>query len=475
MSEITRIAIDTSKSVFTLHAVDASDRPVLRRNLRRKDMVPFFSGLPPVEVVMEACGGSHYWGRTMSALGHRVRLIPAQYVKPFVKRAKNDRNDAEAINEAAARPGMREVAVKSAAAQARAMLLSVRELLVRQRTQLINALRGHAAEMGLVAPIGDKGLATLRTDIASDKALPALASKALQLLGGEIDRLTTRLAVIDKQLMAQHRSNPESRRLSAIPGVGPMSALSFALKVDPSQFKSGRHFAAWLGLVPREASTEGKQRLGGISRAGNERLRQLLVLGATAVIRFAKPGRPSVSALANRLAGAQAAQARGRLSGQQDGPDHLGHADERGRLPTGNTGRRLARFVVPQVQGQPEEMSIVRTDDPQNPRRVAAFKVSLPFGRGSRNPSGPAASTPRPTGRTHDRFHTGSNLFKKLLHPKGRPHTPYVFWTNLNAIGWAPCHRVSRPSSGSCSRPSTMVRKWLPASCPTLLAKRTAP
>ena len=167
MSEITRIAIDTSKSVFTLHAVNAVGAAILRRNLRRQDVVPFFEKLPPVEVVMEACGGSHHWGRVLQAMGHRVRLIPAQYVKPFVKRSKNDRNDAEAISEAAARPGMREVAVKSAEMQAQAMLLSVQELLVRQRTQLVNALRGHAAELGLVAPVGDKGFATLRAWSAS--------------------------------------------------------------------------------------------------------------------------------------------------------------------------------------------------------------------------------------------------------------------------------------------------------------------
>ena len=296
MTEITRIAIDTSKSVFTLHAVDAQDRAVLRRNVKRQDLVPFFAKLPPVEVVMEACGGSHHWGRTLQALGHRVRLIPAQYVKPFVKRSKNDRNDAQAISEAAARPGMREVAVKSAEAQARAMLLSVRELLVRQRTQMVNALRGHAAEMGLVAPVGDKGLATLRAEIAADAHLPAAATEALGLLGGEIDRIEARLAAADAQLMAQHKADADSRRLSAIPGVGPLTALSFALRVDATQFESGRHFAAWLGLVPRETSTGGKQRLGGISRAGNERLRQLLVLGATAVIRHAKPGRKGGSA-----------------------------------------------------------------------------------------------------------------------------------------------------------------------------------
>lgn len=296
MTEITRVAIDTSKSVFTLHGTDDQGRAVLRRNLRRRDLVRFFEHLPPLEVAMEACGGSHYWGRTLQALGHRVRLIPPQYVKPFVKRAKNDRNDAEAISEASSRPCMREVPVKSAAAQAAAMLLSVRELLVRQRTQLINALRGHATEFGLVAAQGGKGLTELRCAIAADATLPAAARPALQLLGSEIDRIEARLAGIDKTLVAQHRANPQSRRLAEIPGVGAMSALNFSLRVDVSQFRSGRHFAAWLGLVPKEHSTAGKQRLGAISRAGNERLRQLLVLGATAVISHAKPGRPGVSA-----------------------------------------------------------------------------------------------------------------------------------------------------------------------------------
>ena len=215
MSEITRVAIDTSKSIFTLHAVDARDQPVLRRNLRRQDLVPFFAKLPPVTVSMEACGGSHYWGRTLQALGHRVRLIPAQYVKPFVKRSKNDRNDAQAISEAAARPGMQEVAVKSADAQARAMLLTVRELLVRQRTQLVNALRGHATEMGLVAPVGGKGFAALRSEIEVDATLPEAAAEALQLLGREVDRLEARLTEIDKNLLAQHKSDPDSCRLSA--------------------------------------------------------------------------------------------------------------------------------------------------------------------------------------------------------------------------------------------------------------------
>ena len=290
MTEITRVAIDTSKSVFSIHAVDSRDRPVLRRNLRRQDLEGFFSKLPPVEVAIEACGASHHWGRTLQAMGHTVRLIPAQYVKPFVKRGKNDRNDAEAISEAAARPGMSTVAVKSAARQADAMLLSVRELLVHQRTQLVNALRGHASEFGLVGSKGDKGLAQVRADAATDTTLPAPAAEALALLGGEIDRIEARLAATDAKLLARHKAMPTSQMLAEIPGVGPTVALNMATRVDFSQFKSARHFAAWLGLTPRDHSTGGRQRLGGITRAGDERLRQLLVLGATAVIQHAKPG-----------------------------------------------------------------------------------------------------------------------------------------------------------------------------------------
>jgi len=244
---------------------------------------------------MEACGGSHHWGRTIARLGHRVRLIPAQNVKPFVKRSKNDQNDAQAISEAAGRPGMAEVAVKSAETQAAVMLLSVRDLLVRRRTQLANAMRGHAAEFGLVAPLGNKGLDTLRGEIASDEQLPDAAREALQLLGKELDRIGIRLDEIEKKLAIQHKANSQSQQLAHVPGIGMMGALNFAVRIDVSQFKSGRHFAAWLGLVPRQNSTGGKQRLGGISRAGDERLRQQLVLGATAVIRHCKPGKKNAS------------------------------------------------------------------------------------------------------------------------------------------------------------------------------------
>jgi transposase len=248
-------------------------------------------------VVLEACGGSHHWGRALSAVGHQVRLIPPQYVKPFVKRSKNDRNDAEAIGVAAAQPSISSVPIKSVEQQAAVMLLSVRELLVRQRTQLVNAMRGHAAEMGVVAALGEKGLRELRTEIAAadEAAVPAAAKQAIALLGREVERIEIRLKAIEATLMQQHKANPLSRRLAAIPGIGPIGALNFALWAEARQFASARHFAAWLGLVPRECSTAGRQRLGGISRAGDERLRQLLVLGATAVIQHAKPGRPTTS------------------------------------------------------------------------------------------------------------------------------------------------------------------------------------
>jgi len=297
VSEITRIAIDTSKAFFALHAVDAAGRTVFRRGLRRPQFEAFFEKQAAVEVVLEACGGSHHWGRWLAKLGHRVRLIPPQYVKPFVKRAKNDRNDAEAISVAASQPSIGSVPVKSAEAQAAAMLLSARELLVRQRTQLANALRGHATELGMVAPIGNKGLTCLRGEVATaDEALvPPAAKQALKLLGREIDRIEASLVEIDARLKQQFATDTLARKLARVPGIGPITALNLSLRVDAGQFKSGRHFAAWLGLVPRENSTGGKQRLGGISRAGNERLRQLLVVGATAVIQHAKPDRAGAS------------------------------------------------------------------------------------------------------------------------------------------------------------------------------------
>ena len=294
--ELKRIAIDTSKYLFTLHGVDHDDRVVLRRELRRDKLKAFFAALPPTEIVMEACGSSHHWGRLLIALGHVVKLIPPQYVKPFVKRGKNDRIDAEAINEAASRPSMRFVAVKGAEQQAATLILKTRDMLVRQRTQLINAVRGHAAEFGVIAAKGTARVEPLLARIAEDDTLPAAARAMLAVLGGQIATLDAQIAELETQMRAAHKANPLSRLLEQIPGVGPISALSLAPTIDPAQFRSGRHLAAALGLTPREHSTGGKQRMGGISRAGDERLRRLLVVGATAVIRQAAAGRGKASA-----------------------------------------------------------------------------------------------------------------------------------------------------------------------------------
>jgi transposase len=294
--KLKRIGLDTSKSVFTLHGVDHDEKAVLRRNMRRAEMETFFAKLPPTLVALEACGGSHHWGRRLTDFGHTVRLIPPQYVKPFVRRGKNDRNDAEAISEAAARPDMPSVPVKSAEQQAAAIVLSVRELLVRQRTQLVNAVRGHAAEFGIVAAKGTSRLSALLEAVAAEAAVPEAAKQMLAFLGTQVDQLATRIAELDRQLKQRHNANPMSRALAEVPGIGPITALSLALTIDPGRFTSGRHFAAWLGLTPKERSTGGRQRLGGISRAGNERLRQLLVVGAMAVVRYARPGSKTASA-----------------------------------------------------------------------------------------------------------------------------------------------------------------------------------
>ena len=289
MTEVTLIAIDTSKRVFTLHGIDARGTVVLRRELRRNQVEAFFRKQLPIDVVLEACGGSHHWARLLTSLGHRVRLIAPQYVKPFVKRNKNDRIDAEAIGEAAQRPTMRFVPVKSADQQAEAMILSVRELLVKQRTQLINALRGHAAEFGVIAARGTAQIDALLERLGADPAVPAPAREMMGELGAAIEQVRERIGELDRRLKQLHKTNSVSQQLAAVPGIGPVGALTLALTVDASQFRSGRHFAAWLGLTPKQNSTGGKTRLGGISRQGNERLRQLLVLGATAVIRQVRP------------------------------------------------------------------------------------------------------------------------------------------------------------------------------------------
>jgi transposase len=287
MTQYKRIAIDTSKSVFTLHGIDHSDQPTLRLNMSRARLLTFFRKLPPTEIVMEACGAAYHWARELTELGHGVRLIPPQYVKPFVKRGKNDRNDAAAICEAGGRPEMHFVPVKSVERQAQSMVLKVRQTLIDQRTALANAVRGHAAEFGLIVGKGLGNIAPLLSAIEQETAIPAMAKESFVLLGQQIEELSAQVKQLDVKLAAAHKANEVSKRLTTIPGVGPIIALTLATEIDPRSFQSGRHLAAWAGLTPKEHSTGGKQRMGGISRAGNERLRALLVTGATSVINAA--------------------------------------------------------------------------------------------------------------------------------------------------------------------------------------------
>jgi len=298
MAKIARVGVDTSKSVFQLHGVDAGEKIVLQRKLRRREFLAFFGKLEPTSIGIEACGGSHYWARELQALGHEVVLIPPQYVKAYVARGKNDAADAAAICEAMSRPRIRQrlVPIKSAEQTAAQMMLGIREGLVRRRTQLANTIRGHAAEFGLVTARGIDKIELLLALIADDAAVPALAKEMFAVLGQEFVELRARTAWIDKRLKAFHRDNELTQRLATIPAVGPIGACLLATKItNPHGFRSGRMCAAWLGLTPKDHSTAGKQRLGGITRAGDESLRAVLVSGATAYIQQVKRGRTTPS------------------------------------------------------------------------------------------------------------------------------------------------------------------------------------
>jgi transposase len=291
MARLARIGIDTSKSVFQLHGVDEKEQAVLRKQLRRRQFLAFFATLEPSLVGLEACGASHHWARELHKLGHQVVLIPPQYVKPYVGRNKNDKIDAAAVCEAMGRPKVQErfVPIKSVEQSAAQMLLGVRESLIKRRTQLTNTIRGHAAEFGLAAAKGLDKIEPMLARIAADDSLPALTKELFAMLGQEYAALGPRIAQIDKKMLAFHRSNELTRRLMEVPTIGPIGACLFVTKiVDPHAFRSGRRCAAWIGLTPKDHSTAGKQRLGGITRAGDERLRAVLVSGAMACIRHAK-------------------------------------------------------------------------------------------------------------------------------------------------------------------------------------------
>jgi transposase len=292
MNDLIRIGMDTSKSVFQLHGVDTDERPMLRKKLRRRQVVEFFEKLPRTQIGIEACGAAHYWAHQLTSLGHTVLLLPPQRVKPYVARNKNDAADAEAICEAMSRPTMRFVPVKTAEQQATLMLAGVRDQLVRRRTQLSNTIRGYAAEFGLVAARGLDKIEPLLARIAANETLPALARELFAEQAEDYAELTRKLRRIDARLQVWHRQNALSRRLAEIPAIGPIGASLLAMKVsDPAAFKSGRDFAAWLGLTPKDHSTAGKMRLGVITRAGDESLRRTLVLGATALIQQVCKGR----------------------------------------------------------------------------------------------------------------------------------------------------------------------------------------
>jgi transposase len=289
--QVTTIGLDIAKNVFQVHGIDAEEKVVVRKQLRRNKVIEFFKALPPCLIGMEACATAHYWARELTKLGHKVRLMPPKDVKAYLKRNKNDAADAEAICEAVRRPTMRFVRIKSPEQQGQLMQHRTRDLLMRQRTQLINALRGHLAEFGIVAAQGDAGLKELLAIVADDQdeRLPSDARACVIVLAAQLQAVQTVIGLIEKRIMAQHRSNEASKRLETIPGIGVIGATAIAATVaDPMVFRSGRDFAAWIGLVPRQDSTGGKQKLGPISKQGDRYLRRILIVGAHSVLRRAK-------------------------------------------------------------------------------------------------------------------------------------------------------------------------------------------
>jgi len=291
MGDVSTIGLDIAKSVFQVHGVDADGAVVMRKRVGRAKLLEFFAAVRPCLVGIEACPTAHHWSRRLQELGHTVRLMPPSYVKAYLKRSKNDANDAAAICEAVTRPSMRFVATKSEQQQSGLMLHRSRQLLVRQRTMLSNAIRGHLAELGIVSAKGRNGTAELLTIIANeeDDRIPGVARLSLEVLARQYGAVAAEIATIEKRIHAWHRACEESRRLEEIPGVGPIVATALVAEVgDWKAFSSGRNLAAWIGLVPRQHSTGGKERLGRISKQGNRYLRWLLVAGAMAVIRYAR-------------------------------------------------------------------------------------------------------------------------------------------------------------------------------------------
>jgi transposase len=291
MQTITTIGLDIAKSVFQVHGIDAGGKVLFRRQLKRRYVLAFFQKLPSCLVGIEACASSHHWSRELQALGHTVRLMPPAYVKPYVKRHKNDAADAEAICEAVTRANMRFVETKTPEQQSCLMLHRTRHLFIRQQTAVINSIRAHLAEFGIVAPVGRNGVEQLLGVVAdpNDKRLPEVARVCIAALGTQLRVLKARILEFDRMIIAWHRSNETSKRLDELPGVGPALATALVASVaDPKVFRSGRDFSAWIGLVPKQHSSGGRDKLGSISKQGDRYLRGLFTAGALAVIRYAK-------------------------------------------------------------------------------------------------------------------------------------------------------------------------------------------
>src|SRR5436853_5859270 len=279
MQAVTTIGLDIAKSVFQVHGVDAAGNVIVRRQLKRRYVLPFFQKLPPCLVGIEACASSHHWSRELQALGHKVRLMPPAYVKPYVKRHKNDAADAEAICEAVTRANMRFVETKTPEQQSCLMLHRTRHLFIRQRTAVINAIRAHLAEYGIVAAVGRNGVEELLGVVAdpSDKRVPEIARACLAALGAQLRMLKAQILEFDRMITVWHRSNETSKRLDAIPGVGPALATALVASVpDPQAFRPGRNFSAWSGLVPKQHSSGGKAKLAGTAKQGDRNLADLL-------------------------------------------------------------------------------------------------------------------------------------------------------------------------------------------------------
>jgi transposase len=291
LGEVSTIGLDIAKSVFQVHGVDVDGAVMIRKRISRAKVLEFFAALPSCLVGIEACPSAHHWSRQLQVLGHKVKLMPPSYVKAYLKRSKNDANDAAAICEAVSRPSMRFVPTKSQQQQSGLMLHRSRQLLVRQRTMVSNAIRGHMAELGIISAKGRNGTAELLEIVADadDDRIPAAARFSLEVLARQYANVTAEIRIIEKRIHAWHRSCQDSRRLEEIPGVGPIVATALVAEVgDWKAFSSGRNLAAWIGLVPKQHSTGGKERLGRISKQGNRYLRWLLVAGAMAVIRYAR-------------------------------------------------------------------------------------------------------------------------------------------------------------------------------------------